>query len=121
MNKSSNAQPKLAAGLPESGSRKPARSVVAASSEKSGEDPILPPPAESAKSRRRKVIDLATAVASRACVPVLDIVKRRMYRDWLRGVRPRGLRSTYRSGPTPLRVDDIDDVLREQARKREAA
>ena len=56
-----------------------------------------------------------------ATVPVLDIVKRRMYRDWLRGARPRDIRIVYRSGPRPLKVDDVDNVLREQARKKEAA
>jgi hypothetical protein len=110
-----------AAGLPTS-DRKPARSVVAASSDKSGEGPILPPPVESAKSRRRKVIDLASAVAAMAGAPLLDRVRRRMYLDWLSGDRPRVLRNNYRShGRRPLRIDQVDDVLREQARKKEAA
>ena len=122
--KSSQPQPnnlRSTAGLPTS-IRKPAQSVVASSDSHSGEGPILPPPAESAKSRRRKVIDLATAVASMAGAPLLDRVRRRLYLDWLSGDRPRVLRINYRShGRRPLRVDQVDDVLREQARKREAA
>ena len=123
MIKSSNAQPeprRLSAGLPNS-IRKPAQGVVASSDSNSGEGPILPPPAESAKSRRRKVIDLAKAVASMSGAPILDRVRRRMYLDWLSGDRPRVLRINYRSTRRPLRVDQIDDVLREQARKKEAA
>jgi len=120
--KSSNAQPeprRSSAGLPTSG-RKPAQSI-ARSSDKSGEDPILPPPAEAANVIPRKPIDIARAVASMAGAPVLEIVQRRMYRDWLRGLRPRAIRVNYRSGPRPLKIDDVDDVLREQARKKEAA
>jgi hypothetical protein len=101
--------------------RKPAQSVAASSNNNSGEGPILPPPAESAKSRRRKVIDLATAVSSMARAPMLDRIRRRVYLDWLSGDRPRVLRISYRSGRKPLSVDAVDDVLREQARKKEAA
>jgi len=87
------------------------------------ENPTLPPTNSAAKDRRRKVIDLARAVATMSTVPVLDQVKRRMFRDWLRGARPRALRIMYRSGPQALRIDDVDQVLREQARldRKEAA
>ena len=120
-----SSQPQLnkqySGGLPSS-DRKPAQSVAASSDKNnSGEGPILPPPAESAKSRRRKVIDLAMAVSSMAGAPMLDRVRRRMYMDWLSGDRPRVIRINYRSTRKPLSVDAVDDVLREQARKKEAA
>ena len=46
---------------------------------------------------------------------MLDIVKRRMYRDWLRGASPRALRLTYANRRQVLRVGEIDAILREQA------
>jgi hypothetical protein len=80
-------------------------------------DATLPPKCHSDRSRQPKLIDLADAIATAyPSVPVLDVVKRRMYRDWLRGVRPRALRITY--GPAQrgaMKVDEVDDVLREQA------
>jgi hypothetical protein len=83
------------------------------------EKPTLPPTSTPAKARSRKVIDLARAVATMSTVPVLDQVKRRMFRDWLRGVRPRALRLIYRSGNAVLKVDEVNDVLREVAAENE--
>ncbi len=77
----------------------------------------LPPKNPASVSRRAQVIDLAQAVARRSAAPVLDVVKRRIYRDWLRGVTPRSLGSVYRDPLVGvLKVEEVDGILREQAR-----
>jgi hypothetical protein len=80
-------------------------------------DPSLPPNPAPSKAQSRKVINLAEAVAAMSQIPVLDIVKRRMYDEWLGGLRPRKLRDNYRTGAgKPLTVDEIDVVLRAHAK-----
>jgi len=103
------------AASPAVSTKKPPQ-AIAAPSEHAGDYPILPPPMEAANRPRPQVIDIATAAASMASVPVLDIVKRRMFRDWLRGVRPREIRVVYQCG-RPLRVDEVDSILREVAKQ----
>lgn len=78
----------------------------------------LPPVAAGRKVRTRKVIDIAQAVAKRAKVPVLDITKRRLYQDWLRGLTPATLTVVYGDRVLgALRVGEVDSILREVARQ----
>jgi hypothetical protein len=100
---------------------KPPASVPAPSNPDISESPSLPPEGSPSNAPRPKVIDLANAVATNSRIPLLDVVKRRMYRDWLRGARPREIRINYRSFEGALRVDEVDDVLREQAKGERAA
>ena len=95
--------------------RKPAQH--AAGPKLVSDKPIVPPPAGSPNRARPQVIDILTAATSIATVPVLDIVKRRMFCDWLdRRVKPRELRVVYKS-TKPLSVDEVDDVIRAEVRK----
>lgn len=79
-------------------------------------EPKLPPDGALAKMPRAQVIDIAKAVTRIAAVPLLDPVKRQMYRDWMRGLRPRQIADVYRCAvygrPS---VDEVDDILRGQA------
>jgi len=98
--------------------RKPAESVAASSEVRDNDDPILPPPTEAANSRKRQPIDIARAVANYAALPVLEITKRRMYRDWLNGRDLSVLQILYRDpvlGIPPRKA--IEHTVREMARK----
>lgn len=78
--------------------------------------PNLPPNDNPPATRRCQVVNIAKAVARNAAVPLLDPVKRRMYMDWMRGLRPVQLQTKYRC---PVfgrpKVNEIDDILRGQA------
>ncbi len=92
--------------------------AIAASSEHASDDPILPPPAEAANSRKRQPVDIARAVANYAALPVLEITKRRMYRDWLNGRDLSVLQILYRDpvlGIPPRKA--IEHTVREMAQK----
>lgn len=85
-------------------------------------DPKLPPSLPHAAQRRGQVVDIAVAVARGAAVPVLDPVKRRMYLDWLRGLRPRQIQTNYRCPVFGLpRIEEVDDILRAEALRERAA
>jgi len=102
----------------ESPSRKPAQVVAGSSEVPDNNEPILPPPAEAAKSVKRQPIDIARAVANCAALPVLEITKRRMYRDWINGRDLAVLQIMYRDpvlGIPPRRA--IEHTVREMARK----
>lgn len=108
---------KLKAG--EAPTRKPQASAAAPPI--ADDSPSMPPPAAARKERRPHVIDIEAAAVSISTVPVLDIVRRRVLRDWLRGLRPRQLRTVYQSGPRPLTVDEVDDVLRAEVKREQEA
>lgn len=97
--------------------RKPAGFVAAPSENAGNDEPTLPPASEAANSRKRQVIDIARAVANCAALPVLEITKRRMYRDWLNGRDLAVLQIMYRDpvlGIPPRRA--IEHTVREMAR-----
>lgn len=79
-------------------------------------EPKVNPNGVPAIRRRCQVVNIAEAVARGAAVPILDPVKRQLYSDWLRGLRPVQLQTKYRC---PVfgrpKVDEIDDILRAQA------
>lgn len=98
--------------------RKPASAVAASSDEHDNDKPILPPPSSPVNGARSQVIDIARAVANYAALPVLEITKRRMYRDWLNGRDLSVLQILYRDpvlGIPPRKA--IEHTVREMARK----
>jgi hypothetical protein len=100
------------------GLKKPPAAVVTPSDERGNDDPILPTPQPAANARRRQPIDIARAVANYAALPVLEITKRRMYRDWLNGRDLSVLQILYRDpvlGIPPRKA--IEHTVREMARK----
>lgn len=99
-------------------SRKPAGLVTPSSEVRDNHDPSLPPTPAAAKSIRRQPIDIARAAANYAALPVLEITKRRMYRDWLNGHDLAVLQVLYRDpvlGIPPRKA--IEHTVREMARK----
>lgn len=68
-----------------------------------------------AKTPRREVVEMRSAVANNLRHFLLDSTKRRLLRDWLRGVKERQLQINYCDpiyGVPPR--EQIEDVLREQ-------
>lgn len=98
--------------------RKSVSAVTVPSDSDDHDTPILPPPTTPAKAQRRQPIDIARAAANYAALPVLEITKRRMYRDWLNGRDLAVLQIMYRDpvlGIPPRKA--IEHTVREMARK----
>lgn len=106
------------AASPAVSTKKPPAIVAASSDEHDNDSPILPPPTEAANSSKRQVIDIARAVANCAALPVLEITKRRMYRDWLNGRDLAVLQIMYRDPVLGIpKRKAIEHTVREMARK----